>query len=70
MVNMKKKYSDNQHAVIIFVFDIFDFLLLDSRYFAKKVERVFPRSAIVVFKMINFVIKKKVCVICLSFTCN
>jgi hypothetical protein len=57
------------------VFDIFDFLSLDSRYFAKKVENVthnniiFPKSAIVVFKMINFVIKKKeVCVICLSFS--
>jgi hypothetical protein len=39
--NMRKCVSDNQHAFIPFLFDIFDFLTLKSVNFLKKVQRVY-----------------------------
>lgn len=53
--NMRKTYSDNQHIFILFVFDIFSFLISQTNN-AKAYHNnvLFPRTINIVFKTILF----------------
>jgi hypothetical protein len=66
MVKHEKTCSNNQHAIISLVFDIFDFLAQDVIDLLKTVQRiihnkiVFAKFMDVIFKMIDFAIKKMI----------
>jgi hypothetical protein len=59
-----KKYVDNQHSFILFVFDIFGFLAPEAVSSLQRVQKVmtsniaFPRTVNTIFKIISFVIQK------------
>jgi hypothetical protein len=64
VIKHEKMCSDNQHTLILFALDTFDFLASDVVDLLHRVQRgmhnnvMIPRSMNIVFMMINFAIQK------------